>query len=216
VPASYGVVIPSSTPGSNSASGNAGSYQEDSNPDQSRPNNTTVTLEAGEANWTIDFAFTPQEPTAVTLLSFTARSEAGGVMVEWVTGSELDSWGFHLWRSATGERTDAERITDSLVMATGGFTFGADYSFFDSTAQPGVGYVYWLQEITIHGKLIEYGPITLDGGGGDAVTSNHRLFLPLLNLGSGQSSEQGVDSAPTEAPPTEAPPTEAPEVKSSQ
>ncbi|MFN8489149.1 MAG: SdrD B-like domain-containing protein [Caldilineaceae bacterium] len=57
VPVSYGTVTPSSTPGGNSESGNAGSYQQSGNPDQSHTNNTTVTLAAGEANWHVDFAF---------------------------------------------------------------------------------------------------------------------------------------------------------------
>ena len=57
VPASYGAVLPSGTPGGNSASGSAGGYQQSGNPDQSHANNTTVTVGAGEANWTVDFAF---------------------------------------------------------------------------------------------------------------------------------------------------------------
>jgi uncharacterized repeat protein (TIGR01451 family) len=59
VPASYGAVIPSATPGGNNTSGNAGVYQESGNPDQSHEQNTQVTVAAGQANWTVDFAFTP-------------------------------------------------------------------------------------------------------------------------------------------------------------
>ena len=57
VPSSYGNVVRSSTPGGSSESGNAGSYQQSGNPDQSHQNNTTVTVGAGEANWKVDFAF---------------------------------------------------------------------------------------------------------------------------------------------------------------
>ncbi len=57
VPASYGIVTPSATPGGNSEIGNAGLYAETSNPDQSHSNGTTVTVAAGEANWHVDFAF---------------------------------------------------------------------------------------------------------------------------------------------------------------
>ena len=57
MPASYGTVTPSATPGGNSESGNAGVYEETGNPDQSHQNNTTVTLARGEANWHVDFAF---------------------------------------------------------------------------------------------------------------------------------------------------------------
>ena len=68
VPSSYGSVVPSSTPGGNSESGNEGSYQQGGNPDQSHQNNTTVTVGAGEANWTIDFAFNLPGTTAPTAL----------------------------------------------------------------------------------------------------------------------------------------------------
>ncbi len=57
VPAGYGVVVPSATPGGSSESGNAGSYAEGGNPDQSHTQNTLVTLAAGETNWHVDFAF---------------------------------------------------------------------------------------------------------------------------------------------------------------
>ncbi|MEM7132615.1 MAG: SdrD B-like domain-containing protein [Chloroflexota bacterium] len=59
MPATYGSTQPSSTPGGNSETGDAGTYQEAGNPDQSHENGTTVTLAPGEENWHVDFAFTP-------------------------------------------------------------------------------------------------------------------------------------------------------------
>ncbi|MFN8489134.1 MAG: SdrD B-like domain-containing protein [Caldilineaceae bacterium] len=63
VPASYGNVVASSTPGGNRETGNAGSYQQSGNPDQSHAQDSAVFLQAGEGNWHVDFAFwrpTPQ------------------------------------------------------------------------------------------------------------------------------------------------------------
>src|SRR5262249_2337798 len=57
VPGSYGITMPSSTPGGSSETGNAGSDQEMGNPDQSQQNHATVPLARGEANWHVDFAF---------------------------------------------------------------------------------------------------------------------------------------------------------------
>ncbi|MFN8488963.1 MAG: SdrD B-like domain-containing protein [Caldilineaceae bacterium] len=57
VPASYGPLTPSRTPGGASESGNAGFYAETGQPDQSHANGTTVTVSDGEANWHVDFAF---------------------------------------------------------------------------------------------------------------------------------------------------------------
>jgi len=63
IPASYGSVVPSSTPAGNTESGNAGSFAQSGKPDQSHANNTTVTVAAGQANWHVDFAFTPASAT---------------------------------------------------------------------------------------------------------------------------------------------------------
>jgi hypothetical protein len=183
VPAFYGDVVPSNTPLGNSASGNAGLYQEPGNPDQSRPQNTTVTVGSGEANWTIDFAFT-RDPTAVMLLSFRAVPENdSSLRIEWVTGVEIESWGFHLWRSEAGSRTDATRITPALILATGGANQGARYSFIDRDVRPGVRYTYWLQEIEVNGTTIEYGPITggIGVGSGEESFMNNRIFLPQID-----------------------------------
>ena len=75
VPSGYGNVVPSGTPGGNSESGNEGSYQQGGNPDQSHTNNTTVTVGAGQANWTIDFAFNPPGTTPPTALLDEAEPE---------------------------------------------------------------------------------------------------------------------------------------------
>lgn len=57
MPAAYGDVVPSAHPGGNEESGNAGIYREVL-VDESHMQNTMVTLQAGEANWHVDFAFT--------------------------------------------------------------------------------------------------------------------------------------------------------------
>ena len=63
VPASYGLVVPSTVVSGTTESGNAGMYRETGDPDANHGQGTTVTLAAGEANWHVDFAFTvPTEP----------------------------------------------------------------------------------------------------------------------------------------------------------
>jgi len=81
LPSSYGFVVPSATPLGNSTSGNLGSYQANNNTDQSRPQGSTVTLAAGEANWTMDYAFyvEPQLlPTPANVLTLT-KTLVGGI-----------------------------------------------------------------------------------------------------------------------------------------
>ncbi|MFN8489132.1 MAG: SdrD B-like domain-containing protein [Caldilineaceae bacterium] len=68
VPASYGAVRPSGgVVGSAILSGNAGSYAQTGNPDGNHPQNTTVTVANGEANWQVDYAFTaPRSDLSLT------------------------------------------------------------------------------------------------------------------------------------------------------
>lgn len=125
-----------------------------------------------------------QEPTAVELLSFRGQAVGRAIRLIWETGLELNTWGFHLWRSTTGNRTDALRITPSLIPSTGSSSQGSVYSFTDQTVEPGIRYTYWLQELEVDGTTHEYGPIQsgidLDIPG-EPETGGGTLYLPLIN-----------------------------------
>jgi uncharacterized repeat protein (TIGR01451 family) len=116
------------------------------------------------------------QPTAVTLTSLTAGREGGLVVVRWTTSLELNTWGFHLYRSADGRRAGAERVTATIIRATGSGQGGDSYSWVDSSAQPGVTYTYWLEEVELDGDRSEFGPVStaLRLGG------LFRTFLPLV------------------------------------
>lgn len=116
-------------------------------------------------------------PTAVELLRFTAIAGSGGVLVEWVTGAEIGSWGFHLWRSESENFSHSQRVTEGLIPATGG-NGGANYRFVDSRATPGVLYWYWLEEIETDGDRLFYGPVRLTLS--TALDGGYRLFLPAV------------------------------------
>ncbi|MGB5049183.1 MAG: choice-of-anchor Q domain-containing protein, partial [Caldilineaceae bacterium] len=128
-----------------------------------------------------DFAITgqgtnPLDPTAVTLLRFTARSQPDGVQVNWVTGAEVNAWGFHLWRTASEQWGSGLRVTPGVIPAAGRNGSGASYSFFDPDGKK--GHWYWLQEVESDGNLNLYGPVLVD-----AVTSGlpqRSLFLPMV------------------------------------
>jgi hypothetical protein len=119
-------------------------------------------------------------PSAIQLLRFTAQRVSGvvgGVQVAWVTGAEVNTFGFSLYRSATRQRADAVRVTDELIPAKG--TTGASYDWLDVTTQPDVAYTYWLQEIETSGRINEYGPTTI-GTPDQPQAGPSRVFLPLV------------------------------------
>ncbi len=117
----------------------------------------SVTLAAGEQNFTVDFGFT--QPTAVELSVFQAGHTEGGVLVEWVTTSEVDNDGFHLWRADAAEG-EYVRLTDEPIASQAMPGGGAEYSFLDASAVAGSPYWYKL-EFVPSGELV--GPVATDG-----------------------------------------------------
>ncbi|MBC2717237.1 MAG: hypothetical protein HF978_18175 [Desulfobacteraceae bacterium] len=88
--------------------------------------------------------------TVITLISFTATEQDGKVLLEWETASEIDNTGFHIWRSET-EDGEYIKITDHLIPAEGGATFGVSYSYEDSEVLSGQTYYYKLEDIDNNG-----------------------------------------------------------------
>ena len=111
--------------------------------------------------------------TAIHLLEFVAKRRSNSVLVQWTTDLEIDTFGFHLYRSSDGRRESATRITLELIPARGR-NGGASYEFVDTSALIGTAYSFWLQEVELDGDLIDYGPIQLPSGG--AV----KIMLPLV------------------------------------
>ena len=104
-------------------------------------------------------------PTAITLVSFDATATANSVIVKWSTGLEMDTFGFMLYRSATGNQADRVLATPQMVPAQGG---NSTYSFEDKNVTTGSRYTYWLIEVEQSAsgdpKLIEYGSTSVTCG----------------------------------------------------
>jgi uncharacterized repeat protein (TIGR01451 family) len=120
---------------------------------------------------------TVMDPTAIVLESFTAGVEDGALVVRWSTSAELNTWGYHVYRSISANRATAERITPDLIMATGRGRSEARYSWTDTSAQPDVTYTYWLLEVELNGTTNDYGPAN---GTRPTDAGQHRVALPLV------------------------------------
>ena len=123
----------------------------------------------------------PFEPTAVVLTLFKARwlDDQTGVQVIWETGSEINTFGFGLMRSADGTRASAVQVPPEWIPSASVNNGGMHYEFIDTTAVPGTTYTYWLQELETTGTINEYGPADTSGrqiGQFDV----QRLFMPVL------------------------------------
>jgi hypothetical protein len=131
---------------------------------------------AGENNHTYDFGFvTP--PTSVALASLSARWQSRELHVAWETAAETESYGFQIYRSATGSWEDAALVTPQVIYATGHGGGGSQYAWIDRSALPGAAAFYWLVEIDRSGVTTRYGPVRAQSPtAGGAYTA----FLPAV------------------------------------
>ena len=135
----------------------------------------TVTVVAGSTATTPNVGFTVA-PTAIALTSFSATNRANGVLIQWATSAEVNTFGFTLYRSATSSRSDAVLITPQVILAQGRGNTGAAYSWHDTTAEPGTVYHYWLAEIDAGQQTHEYGPIV---SGMQRPQARYSVFIPV-------------------------------------
>lgn len=116
-------------------------------------------------------------PTAVTLSRFEARNQQDGVLVEWQTNSEQDTYGFKLYRSGTADRSAATLLTPTALPGHGrGTVAGASYSFVDTSPLTGAS-SYWLEEIDLGGTSTWYGPISPSL---PSTSATKVIYLPLV------------------------------------
>jgi len=86
----------------------------------------------------------------VQLSSFRAERIDAGVAITWSTESELDNAGFTIRRSKT--QNDVFRsIHARLILGAGTTSEKNDYTFIDTTAEPGVIYYYQIEDISFGG-----------------------------------------------------------------
>jgi len=129
-------------------------------------------LGAGQAQIAVEIV----DPTAITLLRFAAQTQPGGVQVDWITGAEINTWGFHLWRTASSGWGDGVRVTAEVIPAQGWGEGGVAYGFLDPGGRQGDW--YWLQEIENDGTFNLYGPVQVDAM--TATVAGRSIFLPLM------------------------------------
>ncbi len=109
-----------------------------------------------------DFTLGHDNPTAVTLTSFEAASQADGVLVTWETASELDNVGFNLYRAETPEGPYT-KLNDTLVPPQmPDSVMGAVYTWLDEEANPLVPHYYKLEDIDVKGISTFHGPVATE------------------------------------------------------
>ncbi|MFH1009582.1 MAG: T9SS type A sorting domain-containing protein [Candidatus Latescibacterota bacterium] len=96
----------------------------------------------------------------VTLSSFTAQAGDGEGTLHWVTESETDNLGYHVYR-ALEENASYECITLQLIPGAGSSPTENTYCFTDVRLTNGVTYWYKIEDVAFDGTREMHGPISL-------------------------------------------------------
>ncbi|NOK63063.1 MAG: hypothetical protein GFH27_549279n506 [Chloroflexi bacterium AL-W] len=162
-----------------SPQGQDGNDSQDSDVDIETGRTNLITLEPGENDPDWDAGIYTLDPTAIVLVSFTANHAGDEVKVRWETSAEINTWGFHLYRSTDKDRANAERVTSEIILAQGRGQSGTTYSWTDTNVSADETYTYWLEETEVNGTSHEYGSTTAVYRTEEA---EYNVFLPLITL----------------------------------
>ena len=81
------------------------------------------------------------------------------VDVTWSTATEVDTYGYNLFRSDQADGPFDFQVNKEVIEATGQPVSGSDYSFIDQNVISGVTYYYLLEEVQLNGTVDHFGPI---------------------------------------------------------
>jgi len=93
-----------------------------------------------------------RQSTPVELTSFNTITEPGKVVIKWITQSETENLGFHLYRceSIDGEK---KRITDEMIDGAINSQSRNDYQWVDTQIEDNKVYYYWLADVSTAGDV---------------------------------------------------------------
>jgi len=110
--------------------------------------------------------------SAVDLIEFEAERKSGGVLLSWLTGSELQCGAFGILRcemhelecSFEPECTLEDHTELGVIIPCEDDPNGAKYESFDESARTDAAWSYYLREYETDGDVVDYGPLVLPAG----------------------------------------------------
>jgi hypothetical protein len=101
-------------------------------------------------------------PLPIELVSFTARVDhsVGGVVLDWVTLTETDNYGFEIERRGSGE-SDFAPVLNGFVGGHGTTLKSQHYSFTDASVSSGTQW-YRLKQIDLDGTIHYIDPVSVE------------------------------------------------------
>ena len=103
-----------------------------------------------------------KKPLPVTLSHFRAEHTDAGVILKWITESEVDNAGFFIYRSKTKEG-EFKVVNPTMIQGAGTTSERNEYMWKDSTAKPNVAYYYQIEDISHAGVRKQLATIRMRG-----------------------------------------------------
>lgn len=106
----------------------------------------------------------PAEPAAPAAAAPAASQEPAAPAEElhnkirWATASEINNFGYDVYRGDT-EEGPFERLTPSPILGAGTTDETQRYEYIDKTIEPGKDYYYFVESISIHGERERFTPV---------------------------------------------------------
>ena len=102
------------------------------------------------------------DPLPVSLSRFRAELAKTGVVIKWVTESELDNAGFNILRGETKDG-DFKVVNPQLIQGAGTTSERHTYTWTDTTAKPNVVYYYRIEDVSHAGVRKQLATVRMRG-----------------------------------------------------
>ena len=102
------------------------------------------------------------EPLPVSLSSFKVEHTDTGVVLQWITESEVDNAGFYIYRSQSKDG-DFTVVNPKMIQGAGTTAERNAYTWTDTTAKPNTFYYYRIEDISYAGERQQLATVRLRG-----------------------------------------------------
>ena len=117
------------------------------------------------------------EPLPVTLSHFRAEHTDAGVVLKWITESEVDNAGFYIYRSETKDG-QFKVVNPTMIQGAGTTSERHTYTWKDTTAKPNVAYYYRIEDVSHAGVRKQLVSIRMRG----LVSASGKLITSWADL----------------------------------
>ena len=117
------------------------------------------------------------DPLPVSLSHFRAERTDAGVLVKWITESEVDNAGFYIYRSETKD-SEFKIVNPQLIQGAGTTSERNEYTWTDTTAKPNTVYYYRIEDVSHAGVRKSLATVRMRG----LVSASGKLTVRWADL----------------------------------